>query len=184
MLVSEYLTNIDNIYRFKAEHLIEAEDGFFLSASYIYTPEDESTFDEYRAEKQEVLMYFSTIYDITAETDDNGMIEVVSKASSGDLITFSVSPRIGYRLNSLTVTSQSGEKVTFTEDDLILNNDGTVSVSVNSFSMPSSNVFISALFEKIPENPNTIDNILFYVGMFISSLGIIIGLVVYRKKRS
>lgn len=130
----------------------------------------------------ELLAEYKIPYNIETKTDDNGSIEVISEAIYGDMITFNVRARSGYRLSTLTVTNSSLETVTFTEDELILNEDGTFSLSRNSFKMPSSDVEINATFEKIPENPNTIDNIVFYTGMFIVSLGLVIGILVYRKK--
>jgi len=80
-------------------------------------------------------------------------------------------------------TNADKEKVTFTEDELILNDDGTFSVSKNSFTMPSSDVEISAEFEAIViENPNTLDSIGLSFMLAITSIISMTGFIIYGRK--
>ena len=87
------------------------------------------------------------IYNIASETDGKGSIEVVKTAHSGDKISFRVAPQPNYKISSLTIFDKAGNSITFSEDQIINNNDGTI--SINSFTMPSDDVRIIAKFESI-----------------------------------
>lgn len=129
------------------------------------------------------VLYFSWIYDITSETDGNGAIDVVAVAKDGETIRFDVKPNKGFVLSAITVVTKAGEVITFTEDELILNEDGSVSVSVNSFLMPAADVHITANFALAEEVPNTVDNIMLYVGILLISVSAV-GFMLYRRNHS
>jgi len=76
-------------------------------------------------------------YTITVAADGNGTVLVADKAVEGSTVDMTVTPAAGYALDSLTVTDANGNKVTVTD---------------NSFTMPSSNVTITATFK---ESKNT-----------------------------
>ena len=101
-------------------------------------------------------------YNIYTKTDGNGTIEVVNNAFGGESISFRVSAKKGLKLSGLTITTDSGEKVEFREEDLTTNNDGTISISTNKFTMPFDNVTIEARWTSasIISNPKTGDVIL------------------------
>lgn len=90
-------------------------------------------------------------FNITTTTDGNG--EVVASqdtATSGDTITFTVTPYDEYVLNSITVTDDNGNVVTFTD---------------YTFTMPAADVVIDAKFDKkvyfepqIEINPSNVTN--------------------------
>jgi len=90
-------------------------------------------------------------YLIETETNGYGTIEAVDSAFGGDEITFRVSNRSGYRLRSITVTDETGGEVTFDEEDITNNDDGTVTIVTGKFTMPESNVKIRAEFVPIQE---------------------------------
>ena len=92
-------------------------------------------------------------YNIDSKTDGNGSIEVVKTAYANDKITFRVSPKPGFTLSKLKLTDIGGFSVTYSQQQIITNNDGTV--SVNTFTMPSADVLIEATFEKSIINPKT-----------------------------
>lgn len=80
-------------------------------------------------------------YIITSTSDGNG--EVTSSktvSASGEIIEFTVTPKEGYELKKVTVTTAYGEVVEFTD---------------YKFTMPSDDVEIYAEFEKNVNNPNT-----------------------------
>ncbi len=87
------------------------------------------------------------VYNIESETDGKGSIEVVKTAHAEDKITFRVEPKPNYKISSITITDKAGNAITFDEDEIIQNEDGTV--SVNSFTMPSNDVKIIAKFESV-----------------------------------
>ena len=134
-------------------------------------------------------------HNIKTETDGKGSISVVDFASEGETITFEVLTSEGYVLDSLTIVTDSGEKVTFTEKDITENDDGTITITTNDFRMPDEDVTIIANWkEENPEtndvpatdssnldNPNTVDNILVFVGTFIISLVLILAIKARRK---
>ncbi len=98
------------------------------------------------------IEYYETPFNITIKTDGNGTIESTKvKASSGDEIKFTITPKEGYVLSVVKVTDSSGNVVTFKD---------------NTFTMPSSDVTIEATF--VPENPNTVD------AAIIASIAVII----------
>lgn len=86
-------------------------------------------------------------YNIEKEVEGKGNIEVVNKAFADDKITFRVETQPNYKIGSITIIDKSGNSVTFKEDELIQNEDGTI--SVNSFTMPSNDVKIIAKFESV-----------------------------------
>lgn len=128
-------------------------------------------------------------YNIESETDGHGDIEVVEQAYFEEAITFRVKPKPNYVISSITITTKDGDSVTYTEDQIIQNEDGTI--SVNSFIMPGSDVTIIAKFEYTPSaienviiNPKTgvvrVEFILF-VGLFIGLISFIL-LTKFKKK--
>lgn len=71
-----------------------------------------------------------TMYTITCQQTDNGWVAVnKSPAAEGDIITITVHPEPGYELDKLTVT------------------EATLNQSNNTFTMPASNVTITATFK-------------------------------------
>ena len=118
-------------------------------------------------------------FKIRTKTDGKGTIEVVNSAYGGDSISFRVYSKKGYKLSGLTVTTDSGEKVEFNEQDIKLDKNGLYRISTNKFTMPYENVTIEARWAL--DNPNTgIGNsIIIVIG--ISIIGGIIHLVLRKK---
>ncbi len=76
----------------------------------------------------------TTEYNITINSDENGSVTVDAennKAQAGQVVKLTVAPAEGYKLNTLTVTDASSNPITVTD---------------NEFTMPASNVTISATF--------------------------------------
>lgn len=97
------------------------------------------------------------IYKITAKTDGNGSIKPSSDTeSTGNEVTFTVTPNKGYVLGEVKVIDEDGNVITFTD---------------YKFTMPNANVVIEATF--VPSNPDTADRniiiavILIIVGTFV-----------------
>ena len=81
-------------------------------------------------------------YNITISPSENGTVTAsASTAFEGDEITLTITPAEGYTLDALTVTN-----VTTSE---------AVAVTDNKFTMPASDVTVSAEFEAIPEGSKT-----------------------------
>lgn len=116
-------------------------------------------------------------YNIDVVTNGNGNIEVIDSAAGGDKIEFKVTSKKGYKLTKLVVISSSGEKVQFTEGDVVVSEDGIATIDKNVFTMPYDCVVIQAEWSVI--NPNTVSYIL--TAMFI--LSIFGGLVYYLKNK-
>ena len=121
-------------------------------------------------------------YNIKTKTDGNGTIEVVDTASGGETISFRVSAIKGLKIAGLTITTDSGETVQFNEEDLTNNEDGTISISTNKFTMPYENVTIEARWTSSIINPNTGTGISFIITilLFVSSITYII----IKKKKN
>ena len=78
-----------------------------------------------------------TSYKITIESTSNGSVttQPANEAAEGEEVTLTVSPADGYHLEALTVKDASDQKVTVTN---------------NKFTMPASDVTVSATFEADP----------------------------------
>ena len=131
-------------------------------------------------------------YRITIKVDGNGKIEAEDTASGNDEVKFKIIPNKGFALRSLRVITDSGEEVEFSEEELIKNEDGTVSFSDNKFTMPFDNVTIEASWEKIDvpktptsaeatKNPNTAAAMPATYCMLFGVLSAVIGLVVKKR---
>jgi len=94
-------------------------------------------------------------YIINTKTDGNGTIEVVDNALGNETIQFKTTSKKGYKLKSIVITTDSGEKVEFSEGEIINNNDGTISIDKNKFTMPFENVTIEAKWGIDLLNPKT-----------------------------
>ena len=87
----------------------------------------------------------SSTYPVIAPRVDNGSIFVTpGSASKGTTVTITVKPNDGYELSKLTVTDQSGNR-------LSLNDQGN---DKYTFTMPSSKVNVDAAFSKIETTMN------------------------------
>ena len=92
-------------------------------------------------------------YSIDVQTNVNGSIEVVPSALENDIVTFRIIPKENYKLSTIKIITESGREISFTEEDLIVNEDGTI--SINKFTMPAENVRIEAVFSFELINPKT-----------------------------
>lgn len=128
------------------------------------------------------------LYNIVKETDNNGEIEVVDNSAGNETISFKVSPKKGYKLSKITITTENGDAIEFTEGDLIKNPDGTVSILNNQFTMPFENVTIKVdwkeeVIETIQEeNPQTIDSISKYMLILFASFGTLTIINIKKKE--
>ena len=121
-------------------------------------------------------------YLIKTKTDGNGTVDVVENSLGGETIQFKVSTNKGYKLGSIVITTDSGETVEFSEGEIIKNNDGTLSIDKNKFTMPFENVTIQAIFESenILKNPETGNKVWFIILILVASIGI--GTFILKKK--
>ena len=88
-----------------------------------------------------------TTYAVTVEDTDNGTVTASVKSSSkGSTVTLTVKPDKGYQLDQLTVTDKDGKEISVTEKE-----DGKY-----TFTMPASEVSVSAAFTKSEEKPEQI----------------------------
>ena len=100
-------------------------------------------------------------YLISTETDGHGTIDVIETASGGEEISFKVDSEQDYKLDSLTIITDSGEKVEFVLGEFKENEDGTITINTSKFTMPFENVTIIANFMKeeidpVPQNQEEI----------------------------
>ena len=131
-------------------------------------------------------------YEIKTITDGNGTIEVVKMARGNERISFKAIPNSGYKLDSIVITTDSGEKVEFTEEEIEKDENGTLIINKNKFTMPFENITIEAKWKKeqileamkqIIANPNTVDNLIMILPLLIGSLGLLIYLFIKRKEQ-
>ena len=118
-------------------------------------------------------------YLIRVKTDGNGTVEVIDSAFGNDSIQFKVSSKKGYKLQYLTIISDSGERVEFTEGE-ISNNNGIYSVDKNKFTMPFESVTIEARWATNPINPSTGVR----HSILVISLIVIVGISLFFSKKN
>ena len=88
---------------------------------------------------QYVAVEFVELYNITCNQADNGSVtSSVPKAAEGDSVTITASPEQGFELDTLTVKDASGSGVPVTN---------------NTFTMPASNVTVTATFKATEPDP-------------------------------
>ena len=85
-------------------------------------------------------------YHIIKEEISNGSISVIDKTNAGEKVIISINPDIGYELDKITVFDKDNNKI---------------EVIDNTFTMPNSNVFISATFKAQEYKFITSDNQVF-----------------------
>ena len=122
-------------------------------------------------------------YKVDTEIDENGEIEVVDNAKGGEEITFKLTSKNGVKLKEIIVRTSSGEEIAFEENDLIKNEDGTVSIMLNKFTMPFENVTIAVNWEteEVLDNPATDDSISKYCIILFASF-ITLTIINIKKK--
>ncbi|MBQ6539251.1 MAG: hypothetical protein IJL76_03120 [Bacilli bacterium] len=109
-------------------------------------------------------------FKIKTLTDGHGTIEVVDTALGGDSIKFRVNAARGYELQSLIVKSDDGKSIEFRRGQMIKNNDGTISIDKNNFTMPYENVTIQARWATvINNNPKTGTTMLAVIVLIIAA---------------
>lgn len=101
----------------------------------------------------------TTSYSIVISSDSNGTV-VVDKTSAqkGETITLSVSAKEGYELNSITVMDAGSKTIALTT---------VTSDKEYNFTMPSSNVTVTAVFDVKYVNPHSVGDIVLKDGTFI-----------------
>ncbi len=87
-----------------------------------------------------VLVKFNIDYEITTKVEGKGTVTAIGRSEANGLVTFKVEPQKGYVLSVVKVTDANGNVIEFTD---------------YTFTMPSSDVLIEAVF--VPENPYTAD---------------------------
>ncbi len=119
---------------------------------------------------------------IRVKTNNNGTIEVVGSAEGGNTITFKANSKKGYKLDSISITTDSGETVDFKEGEIKNNNDGTMSIDKNSFTMPFEDITIEAKWKLDVENPSTgVNSYIFEIGILMM-VGTGLFIILKRKK--
>lgn len=142
-LVSDIPATVKGTLTVKVETKYDPNKGIGLGTNYdsyvdagLHTPHKSWVAYSYAKEAE---INKRTTFNITGYSSTGGSVTASPTSSEpGKQITLNVSPQTGYRLkeNSLKVTDA---------------NNGNVTVTNNSFTMPASDVTISAEFEKIPE---------------------------------
>ena len=109
-------------------------------------------------------------YSIIVEDDSD--IEIVDSAEANETITFKLNTKSGKKFKSIIVRTTSGEEIELTDEDIIANPDGTLTVN-NKFIMPNENVSLLVNYEN--ENPDTNGNILIFIAiLFFSTNGLLL----------
>ena len=120
-------------------------------------------------------------YLIRTKTDGHGTIEVIDHSPGGASIKFRVNSNKGYKLDSVTIITDAGEKVSFKEGEIQKNSDGTMSIDKNNFTMPFDNVTIEARWKSDILNPNTgVEALLMIMLILVSTITMTV--IIKRKE--
>ncbi len=85
-------------------------------------------------------------YKIDKEVEGKGEIEVIDYAVGGKRIIFKVINSEGYKLKGVNIRDENNNEVAFNLREMVTNDDGTITIVSNRFTMPESNVTIKAIF--------------------------------------
>lgn len=114
-------------------------------------------------------------YNLTTETNNNGTIEIASDIEAGNTIVLNATPKKGYKLAKLIVKTESGTTIEVKGEDIIENNDGTISINPELFTMPLENIVVQAMWEIINPKTGVLDIItILLIGTVMSLCGFII----------
>lgn len=105
--------------------------------------------------------------EIETKVEGKGTVEAIHNSRKGEVVTFKVTPEEGYVLSVVKVTDANGNIVTFTD---------------YTFTMPSANVLIEAVFVEDVKNSETADiAIITVVGLLI--VAEIVFLITNKQKK-
>ena len=135
-------------------------------------------------------------YNIHTKQTGDGTIRVKETASDGEPVTFEVLTNNDSEIESVIITTDDGTTIEFTEGEITHNDDGTITINTNNFTMPATDVTIEVKWIKKPEepvieepnqeineeiiNPQTDDKLPLYITILLFS---ICGLFVIYKHR-
>ena len=85
----------------------------------------------------------SIVYEIKTDTDDHSEVEVIEYSKGNVPITFKTNISKNYKLDTITIKTDGNEEVTFTEGELTTNQDGSITINSNLFTMPYEDVTIT-----------------------------------------
>ena len=112
-----------------------------LNGEPIVPEEDVYSFTMPEGEANVVATFSAINYTITCSPAENGSVSAKATANYGEVVTLTISPESGYKLNSLIVKDAE---------------DADVEVADNKFTMPASNVTVTATF--VEDSGTGIDN--------------------------
>lgn len=120
-------------------------------------------------EKEDGSFVAKNYWSISIDEDiKNGTVTAVETAYEGDLVKLDIKPDKGYKVSSIKVLDHLDKEVKVTD---------------NSFTMPTSPVFVEVTFDKDEAVPNTGDNIIMFVIIGLISL-IGAGLAVNKLRKT
>lgn len=163
-----YYDEIDNYFRPDRIIIFSGitTDGFFITTTYDEPAGDDTIIDENETidGRYDTLQKYYFINQIESKTDGNGIIEAIESSRPGEPVTFVVIPNEGYELKEIKIVDDNGNVLTFKD---------------NTFTMPSADVTIEAIFNKKQQNPDTLDN---RIALALVVLVVGIGVTVHNQK--
>lgn len=118
-------------------NVLPVEDGFVMITKIDSGP---LMIDENgRQNLYDSVQKYSFVYNVETKENDNGTISVDKTSSkNGEIVTYNVEAKEGYKLDKVIVTDEFGN---------------SIEIKDSTFTMPSANVTVEAVF--VVENPNT-----------------------------
>lgn len=109
-------------------------------------------------------------YSITTKSNENGTIENKTNSEQAGIITLKVNPKANYKLKKLIVsTDMSDDILEISENDIIQNNDGTISINPEILKKPFANIVIEAVWEFTNPKTGVLDVITsLFIGLLMS----------------
>ncbi|MBQ7790044.1 MAG: hypothetical protein IJ399_02145 [Bacilli bacterium] len=91
---------------------------------------------------------------VLPEEETKGSVEIVENENE-NLVSFRVFPKNGYKFEGVTLITESGEKIELTEKDIVVSDDGIMTISEDKFKMGYENVRLEVKWGEDIFNPKT-----------------------------
>lgn len=120
-------------------------------------------------------------FNIKTNIKGQGKIDVDSIAFAGDKISFRVMAKDGYVVSKIAITTSSGKKVVFNEENIEQDSNGLITLNNGNFIMPGDDITIDVQFRKaFFSNPETGRNTIIITFLLLVSA---VGVILFKKNK-
>ena len=143
-------------------NILPTKDGFILLTD-VQSPNGID--EEGRQNSCFAMQKYSFLYNVETKKNDNGTVSVDKNSlKNGEIVTYNVKAKEGYKLDKVIVTDEYGN---------------SIEIKDSTFTMPSSNVIVEAVF--VVDNPNT--GVFISIGASLLFIIATVGIVVLNRTK-